>query len=289
MSNIGTKFILADRFTFDPNNNSLVDNESDTDLVRLGSNESRILLLLCERPNEVITRHELHEFVWRDQGFEVDDSSLTQAISTLRKMLKDSTKSPLFVKTVPKRGYQLICSVKATTVLASSKEVTSFSIEENPMSEPDVSASAIEESKQVPDANENKVSALSVEPNGKLTTPSTLMPKLLLLLAMALPLMVVLFTTPSESKFRELAVYQDVPVITPFNHPDLSQWLPSLELCVNSYLNQHKDELTPIKVIATGGQNEQVILNYIHTVEQSSNNKTVRIVWKNPDINKVCL
>ncbi len=64
MSNIGTKFILANRFTFDPNSNSLLEQENEQEAVRLGSNESRILLLLCERPNEVITRHELHEFVW---------------------------------------------------------------------------------------------------------------------------------------------------------------------------------------------------------------------------------
>lgn len=113
MSNTGTKFILADRFTFDPTSNSLVDKDADNENVRLGSNESRILLMLSQRPNEVITRNELHDFVWREQGFEVDDSSLTQAISTLRKMLKDSTKSPQFVKTVPKRGYQLIATVES--------------------------------------------------------------------------------------------------------------------------------------------------------------------------------
>ncbi|MCV5231527.1 transcriptional regulator ToxR, partial [Escherichia coli] len=95
-TNIGTKFLLAQRFTFDPNSNSLADQQSGNEVVRLGSNESRILLMLAERPNEVLTRNELHEFVWREQGFEVDDSSLTQAISTLRKMLKDSTKSPEF-------------------------------------------------------------------------------------------------------------------------------------------------------------------------------------------------
>ena len=119
MTNIGTKFLLAQRFVFDPNSNSLADQQNGNEVVRLGSNESRILLMLAERPNEVITRNELHEFVWREQGFEVDDSSLTQAISTLRKMLKDSTKSPEFVKTVPKRGYQLICSVERLSPLSS--------------------------------------------------------------------------------------------------------------------------------------------------------------------------
>lgn len=112
MSHIGTKFILAEKFTFDPLSNTLIDKEDSEEIIRLGSNESRILWLLAQRPNEVISRNDLHDFVWREQGFEVDDSSLTQAISTLRKMLKDSTKSPQYVKTVPKRGYQLIARVK---------------------------------------------------------------------------------------------------------------------------------------------------------------------------------
>ncbi len=86
--------------------------------------------MLAERPNEVLTRNELHEFVWREQGFEVDDSSLTQAISTLRKMLKDSTKSPEFVKTVPKRGYQLICSVERLSPLSSEAALTDVDAQE---------------------------------------------------------------------------------------------------------------------------------------------------------------
>ena len=120
MNTIGTKFILAGRYTFDPNNNSLTDKENEEDIVRLGSNESRILLLLVTRPNDVIKRDELHDFVWRKQGFEVDDSSLTQAISTLRKALNDSTKQPEFVKTVPKLGYQMIAEVVPVAPIRSS-------------------------------------------------------------------------------------------------------------------------------------------------------------------------
>ncbi|MEZ9231886.1 transcriptional regulator [Vibrio amylolyticus] len=283
MSNIGTKFILASRFTFDPNNNSLVDQEDEANLVRLGSNESRILLLLCERPNEVITRNELHEFVWRDQGFEVDDSSLTQAISTLRKLLKDSTKSPLFVKTVPKRGYQLICSVELSSALASAKESHSAPLEVE--SEQEKSVAVPSESA----ANATDAVATNVNnPEASAKNPTRLITNLLLAAALMLPLIVALFTTPSESKFRVLGTYQEVPVKTPINHPDLSEWLPSLEACVNNYLDVHNGKLVPTQIIATGGQNEQIILNYIHSIENSTNNKSVRIIWNNPSIKKVC-
>ncbi len=43
MSHIGTKFILAEKFTFDPLSNTLIDKEDSEEIIRLGSNESRIL------------------------------------------------------------------------------------------------------------------------------------------------------------------------------------------------------------------------------------------------------
>lgn len=59
MSHIGTKFILAEKFTFDPLSNTLIDKEDSEEIIRLGSNESRILWLLAQRPNEVISRNEI--------------------------------------------------------------------------------------------------------------------------------------------------------------------------------------------------------------------------------------
>lgn len=283
MSNIGTKFNLANRFTFDPNSNSLIDHENDNEVVRLGSNESRILLLLSERPSEVISRNELHEFVWRDQGFEVDDSSLTQAISTLRKMLKDSTKSPMFVKTVPKRGYQLICSVDRAAPLLSNDTAE----KEEPVVEEAI-APVEPELKPVVDPEP----AAQYQPTHAPVTPPAKAPKwqirALLILAGLLPLIVVLFTNPAQSSFRELAVYEGIPVMTPNNHPDLSDWLPAIEQCVKYYSTSHTQELAPTQVIATGGQSNQVILNYIHSISYSGENMTVRIFADLDELNRVC-
>lgn len=275
MINIDTKFILANRFTFEPNNNSLTDHTNQNEVTRLGSNESRILLLLSERSNEVISRHDLHEFVWRDQGFEVDDSSLTQAISTLRKLLKDSTKDPQFIKTVPKRGYQLICQVERAAVMRteSTELGSSAESEEN-------TPLMIEES------------AVLQQPNSLNSVPTqpkiSLFSKLLLLIAILLPIGVVLLTDPPESKFRTLAVYEQVPVKTPKNHPDLSEWLPSIEQCVKQHTQFNRDHEKPMQVIATGGQNNYLILNYIYSVQHSSDNKTVRIFANQKNLKKVC-
>ncbi|USD33216.1 MULTISPECIES: winged helix-turn-helix domain-containing protein [Vibrio] len=283
MSNIGTKFNLANRFTFDPNTNSLVDKLNDNEIIRLGSNESRILLLLSEKPNEIVSRNELHDFVWREQGFEVDDSSLTQAISTLRKQLQDSTKSPQYVKTVPKRGYQLICPVERTTPFMNSD---TSSVEER-IEEPEELVNELTAEPQVVDINPLPVAA----PTPQTATQNKARPKwairIMLFVAILLPLCVILFTNPAESKFRQVAVYDNIPVKTPISHPDLSQWYPSIKQCVKRYNSAHAT-VAPVEVIATGGQNNQLVLNYIHSLDSSGENITVRIFADQQDLSKVC-
>ncbi|NRF32553.1 winged helix-turn-helix domain-containing protein [Vibrio coralliilyticus] len=287
MSNIGTKFNLANRFTFDPNTNSLVDKSNDNEVIRLGSNESRILLLLSEKPNDIVSRNELHDFVWREQGFEVDDSSLTQAISTLRKQLQDSTKSPQYVKTVPKRGYQLICNVERATPFMSGDtsvaeeealEVEDVSVElptDSHVDEVSPLKSTVTETKSAPSV------AKQVKPQSRWAM------RIMLVLALLIPLCVVLFTNPAESKFRQVAVYDNTPVKTPINHPDLSEWYPSIEQCVKRYNAAHAT-VAPVEVIATGGQNNQLVLNYIHSLDNSGENITVRIFAEQQDLSKVC-
>ncbi|WCE31428.1 winged helix-turn-helix domain-containing protein [Vibrio sp. SCSIO 43137] len=104
-------YLLDDRYFFDPNKRSINDKTGEEQTIWLGSNESNILLAFSKRPGELISRELLHDLVWTEKGFHVDDSSVIQAISTLRKMLNDSVKSPSFIKTIPKHGYQFIASV----------------------------------------------------------------------------------------------------------------------------------------------------------------------------------
>lgn len=289
MSNIGTKFILAQRFTFDPNNNSLLDQQNDNEVIRLGSNESRILLLLAEHHNEVVTRQQLHEFVWRDQGFQVDDSSLTQAISTLRKLLKDSTKSPQFVKTVPKRGYQLISSVERSVPSIASDETPEIT-EPNLATESTIADPAPLSISQ-PAENTSSAEQISAkEEHAKAPAPRTSYKGLMvaLLIAAALPIVTFFTTSPSPSTFTTVATFSNIPVKTPENHPDISQWIPSITQCVEVYIARHPNELAPVEVIATGGQNGQIALNYIHSPEHSSENVTLKLLAVQPDYNQVC-
>ena len=288
MSNIGTKFNLADKFTFDPNTNALVDTLNDDNEIRLGSNESRILLFLLENQNSVVSRNDLYGFVWREQGFEVDDSSLTQAISTLRKLLNDPTKSPKFIKTIPKRGYQLICSVERMTPLISGDSSTALplsSTDDEPMYlEPEINlAEDVEREIEIADADLSNRTELS--PSSKTLS---LITKIALVLALGLPILTIVLGKPSASQFQQLATFDDVIVQTPINHPSLTHWLPAIEQCVSRYKVTHQGEEAPINVIATGGQNNQLVLNYIHQLAHSGENITVRILSDQDNINHIC-
>lgn len=294
MSNIGTKFILANRFTFDPNNNSLIEFENESESIRLGSNESRILLFLSENSNTVVTRNELHDFVWREQGFEVDDSSLTQAISTLRKLLRDSTKSPQFVKTVPKRGYQLICSVEKTNPILSGDDDIELSqirsvesevyLIKNPEPEINIDHNVereIDVQNSEPYAAENKQIISEHKSKPRLI-------KFVVFLAILLPIFALTFGKSNDSQFRTIATFDNVIIKTPISHPQLVDWIPAIEQCVIKYNLTHKGTTAPVEVIATGGQNHQLVLNYIHRIEHSDENVTLRLFAEQSDFSHIC-
>ena len=69
-----------------------------------------ILLELVQRPGRVVEKKELMEKVWPDSF--VEESNLTQHISTLRKKLAQHSDRERYIMTVPGRGYRFLPSVK---------------------------------------------------------------------------------------------------------------------------------------------------------------------------------
>ena len=68
-----------------------------------------VLVLLAERPGEVVTREQLFRTVWA--GTHVTEHALARSISELRKIFRDSPRHPRVVETIPKIGYRLIAPV----------------------------------------------------------------------------------------------------------------------------------------------------------------------------------
>ncbi|MGH9804602.1 MAG: protein kinase domain-containing protein, partial [Candidatus Acidiferrales bacterium] len=76
--------------------------------VRLQEQPLQILLLLLQRPGEVVTREELRQKLWPGDTFVDFEAGLNTAVKKLRDALDDSADRPRFVETLPRRGYRFI-------------------------------------------------------------------------------------------------------------------------------------------------------------------------------------
>ena len=65
-----------------------------------------LLICLAEQPGRVLSHDEIFERVW--SGAFVADVALKRNVSTLRRILRDDAHQPRYIRTIRKRGYQLI-------------------------------------------------------------------------------------------------------------------------------------------------------------------------------------
>jgi eukaryotic-like serine/threonine-protein kinase len=79
--------------------------------VKLQDQPFQVLILLLERPGEVVTREEIRQKLWSANTFVEFDDGLNTAIKKLRAALGDSADNPRFVETIPRRGYRFLAPV----------------------------------------------------------------------------------------------------------------------------------------------------------------------------------
>lgn len=71
-----------------------------------------VLICLIEARGEIVTRETLRQAVWGDQTHVAFDDSLNYCIRRIRAALGDDPKRPIFVETLPRRGYRFIADAK---------------------------------------------------------------------------------------------------------------------------------------------------------------------------------
>jgi len=88
---------------FDPTDGRLksVDNP-----IKLQPRLSHLLALFIANVNELLTREQLTEILWKDKI--VNEDALSRCIAELRSTLGDDRKNPKFIETIPKKGYRFI-------------------------------------------------------------------------------------------------------------------------------------------------------------------------------------
>lgn len=78
----------------------------------------RLLAALLERPGELVPRAELSVKLWGSETFVDATSGLNTAVAKLREALGDSAEKPLYIETIPKRGYRFIGTIRSAEVEA---------------------------------------------------------------------------------------------------------------------------------------------------------------------------
>jgi TolB-like protein/DNA-binding winged helix-turn-helix (wHTH) protein len=89
--------------------------------IRLQAQPFNLLVMLLERPGEVVSRDLIRENLWPADTFVDFDHSLGTAINKIRAALNDSAEAPRFVETLPKRGYRFIGEVLSPSTSPSSQ------------------------------------------------------------------------------------------------------------------------------------------------------------------------
>jgi DNA-binding winged helix-turn-helix (wHTH) protein len=70
----------------------------------------RVLLLLAERPGQIVTRDEIRSCLWGDNTFVDFEGGINSCVKQIRDVLADDVENPRYLHTIPRRGYRFIAS-----------------------------------------------------------------------------------------------------------------------------------------------------------------------------------
>ena len=98
--------------------------------IKLHSQPFQVLVMLLERPREVVTREQMRRRLWGEDTFVDFDHGLNTAINKIRDALNDAASQPRYVETVSGKGYRFIApvaqspaKVEVNEALASAEDV----------------------------------------------------------------------------------------------------------------------------------------------------------------------
>jgi DNA-binding winged helix-turn-helix (wHTH) protein/tetratricopeptide (TPR) repeat protein len=79
--------------------------------VKIQDQPFRVLVVLLEHAGEIVTREELRQGLWPDGTYVDFDGSLNVILKKLRAAIDDNPDNPVFIETIPRRGYRFIAPV----------------------------------------------------------------------------------------------------------------------------------------------------------------------------------
>ena len=84
--------------------------------VRLQPQPFKLLCLLAGHPGKLVTREQIQAALWTGDTFVDFEQGVNFAIKQVREALNDPAENPVFIQTVPKRGYRFVAPVGVVPV-----------------------------------------------------------------------------------------------------------------------------------------------------------------------------
>lgn len=81
--------------------------------IRLKPQPFKLLELLVGRAGEVVTRDDIREALWGADTYVDFEQGVNTAIKQVREALGEDAEHPLYIETVPKRGYRFIAPIES--------------------------------------------------------------------------------------------------------------------------------------------------------------------------------
>ncbi len=91
--------------------------------VKLQPKSFLVLEALLNAPGEMVTREELKSRLWPENTFVEFESSLNVAVRRLREALSDEAQNPIYIETVPRRGYRFLGAMERIEIPAASHQL----------------------------------------------------------------------------------------------------------------------------------------------------------------------
>ena len=79
--------------------------------LRIHPQPFQVLMLLAERPGQIVTRIEIQRCLWSDSTFVDYERGINFCINQIRGALGDDADTPRYIETLPRRGYRFIAPV----------------------------------------------------------------------------------------------------------------------------------------------------------------------------------
>ncbi len=99
------RYVLFGPFRIDQQRQEVTRNGSR---LKLQGKVYQVLLTLLEKPGEVVTREELRMRLWPADTHVNYDANVNTTVNKLRQALGDSSDQPLYIETIPRKGYCLL-------------------------------------------------------------------------------------------------------------------------------------------------------------------------------------